>query len=101
MVSPTRMALARCGARLLLSPDRPVFVVPAEGGIRVDLVTGVQTCALVVAVGLTVTASVLVVVVLRLPSASFSVAETVSVKSLSLVGVMVRLDRVQDRKSVV
>src|SRR5579872_5496981 len=47
------------------------------------------------AVGLTVTASVAVPVVLRLPSASFSVALAVRVKFASLIVVTARLDKVQ------
>ena len=47
------------------------------------------------AVGLTVTDSVVVVVVLRLPLASFSVAATVSTKLLSLVGLIVSVARFQ------
>src|SRR6201998_2688229 len=82
-------------ARLLLSPDRPVTVVPRLSVIAVPSTPVSAPGDTVGAVGFTVIASVAVVVVLRLPSASCSVAATVSVKLVSLVGVMLRLDRVQ------
>ena len=74
---------------------RPVTVVPRLSAIAEPSTPVSATGATVGAVGLTVIASVALVVVLRLPSASFSVAAMLSVKLLSLAGVMVRLDRLQ------
>src|ERR1700694_3472018 len=81
------MALTMTDARLLLSPARLLTVAPR---LRAIAATGASDGAS----GLTVTCSVAVAVVLRLPSASLLVAATLSVKLASLVGVIERLARV-------
>src|SRR6202521_4919596 len=94
-VAPSGMALTTTGASELASPARPLTVVPILSAIDAPSSPLVATGATVGASGLTVTASVAVVVVLRLPSASLAVAATLSVKLTSLVGVMARLARFQ------
>src|ERR1700724_135053 len=89
------MAVTTKVASALASPDRPVTVVPRSSAIEAPSSPLLATGATVGASGLTVTASVAVVVVLRLPSASLAVAATPSVKLTSLVGVMARLARFQ------
>src|SRR5207253_1489979 len=94
-VAPTGIAPTTSEARLLLSPARPLTVAPRFSAIAAPSTPLSATGARVGASGLTVTVSVAVVVVLRLPSPSAVVAATLSVKLASLVGVIVRLDRVQ------
>src|SRR6202040_925804 len=89
------MALTTKVASALASPDRPLTVGPRLSAIEAPSSPLLATGATVGASGLTVTASVAVVVVLRLPSASLAVAATPSVKLTSLVGVMARLARFQ------
>src|SRR6202023_3950731 len=89
------MALTTMVARALASPARPVTVVPMLSAIDAPSIPLVATGATVGASGLTVTASVAVVVVLRLPSASRAVAATLRGKLASLAGVMARLARFQ------
>src|SRR3979490_991483 len=89
------MALTTTVASELASPARPLTVVPMLSAIEAPSSPLLATGATVGASGLTVTASLAVVVVLRLPSASLAVAATLSVKLTSLVGVMARLARFQ------
>src|SRR6202521_5737340 len=89
------MALTTTVASALTSPARPLTVVPRLSAIDEPSSPLAATGATVGASGLTVTASVAVVVVLRLPSASWVVATTLSVKLTSLVGVMAKLARFQ------
>src|SRR3982074_2593711 len=89
------MAVTTRGAGALASPGRPVTVVPMLSAIDAPSIPLVATGATVGASGLTVTASVAVVVVLSLPSASRVVAATLRVKLASAVGVMARLARFQ------
>src|SRR3979411_1292113 len=89
------MALTTTVARELASPARPLTVVPMLSAIDAPSLPRVATGATVGASGLTVTASVAVVVVLRLPSASRVVAATLRVKLASAAGVMAGLARFQ------
>src|SRR6202047_3102596 len=89
MALPTKVASA------VAPPDRPLPVVRRLSAIEAPSSPLLATGATVGASGLTVTASLAVVVVLRLPSASLTVAATLSVKLTSLVGVMARLARFQ------
>src|SRR3982074_3141636 len=89
------MALTPTGAGELASPARPLTVVPMLSAIDAPSIPLVATGATVGASGLTVTASVAVVVGLRLPSASRVVAGTLRVKLASAAGVMARLARFQ------
>src|ERR1700694_656048 len=89
------MALTMTDARLLLSPERLLTVAPRLRAMAAPSSPVAATGASDGASGLTVTASVAVAVVLRLPSASLVVAATLSVKFASLVGVIERLPRVQ------
>src|SRR3977135_1184269 len=85
------MALTTTVASELASPARPLTGVPVLGAIAGPASPLLATGATVGASGLTVTASLAVVVVLRLPSASLAVAATLSGKLTSLVGGMARL----------
>src|ERR1700681_2364392 len=89
------MALTSTVASELASPARPLTVAPRLSAIEPPSSPLAATGATVGASGLTVTPSVAVVVVLRLPSTSLAVAATLSVKLTSLVGVMARLARFQ------
>src|ERR1700681_2177364 len=89
------MALTTTVARALASPARPLTVVPRLSAIAEPSSPLAATGATVGASRLTVTASVAVVVVLRLPSASRVVTAALSVKLASLAGVTVRLARFQ------
>src|SRR5690348_4939238 len=102
-VAPTGMALTTSDASELLSPaspptvalivpnliDEPSTPISAEGD---QLTAGAS--------GLTVTASVVLTGAPRLPSASCSVAVTVSVKLVSVVGVIIKFARDQPRTSM-
>src|SRR5207253_1528298 len=92
---PTGIALTTSEDRLLLSPAAPLTVTPRLSAIAVPSTPISATGATLGAVGFTVTSSVPLVVVDRLPSASFAVAAIPSVKFASFAGVMVRLDRFQ------
>ena len=81
--------------RLLLSPVKPLTVTPRFSAIAEPSTPVSATGVTVAASGFTVTASVVVAVVLRLPSLSFSVAATVSVKFVSFAGLMVSVDKFQ------
>src|ERR1700716_4174526 len=94
-VGPGGMALTTTVARELASPARPLTVVPMSSAIDAHSIPLVATGATVGASGLTVTASVAVVVVLGLPSASRVVAATLRVKLASAAGGMGRLAGVQ------
>src|SRR6202165_1995625 len=89
------MALTTTVASELASPARPLTVVPRSSAIEAPSSPLAAAGATDGASGLTVTASVAVGVVLRLPSASRAVAATLSVKLTSLLGVMARLARFQ------
>src|SRR6202049_739805 len=89
------MALTTTVASALASPPRPLTVVPILSAIDAPSSPLAATGATVGASGLTVTASVAVVVVLRLPSASLGVAAALREKLMALVGVMARLARFQ------
>src|SRR6202521_4472166 len=89
------MALTTTVARAWASPARPVTVVPMLSAIDAPSIPLVATGATVGASGLTVTASVAVVVVLRLPSASRGGAAPLRVKLGAGVGVMGRAGRFQ------
>src|SRR6202140_5875236 len=89
------MALTTRVASALAAPDRPLPVVPRLSAIEPPSSPLAATGVTVGASGLTLTASVAVVVVLRLPSASLAVAGALSVKLTSLVGGMARLARFQ------
>src|SRR5207237_51166 len=82
-------------ARLLLRSEERRVGEEWFSAMAVPSTTVAATGEDVGGVGLTVTASVLVVVVLRLPLASFSVAATVSVKLLSFAGLTVSVYRFQ------
>src|ERR1700680_1454832 len=94
-VAPGGMALTTNVASALASPPRPLTVAPRVSAIEAPSSPLAATGATVGASGLTVTASLAVAVVLRLPSASRLVAATPSVKLTSLAGVMARLARFQ------
>src|SRR3979490_2553062 len=89
------MALTTTVARELAAPARPLTVVPMLSAIDAPSIPLVATGATVGASGLTVTASVAVVGVLRLPSASRVGAATLGGKWASAAGVMARLARFQ------
>src|SRR6202158_4360859 len=89
------MALTTRVASALASPDRPLTVVPRLSAIEAPLSPLVATGATGGASGLTVSASLAVVLVLRLLSASLLLAATLSVKLASLVGVMPTLARLK------
>src|SRR5207253_731427 len=92
---PTGIALTTSEDRLLLSPAAPLTVKIGRASCRESVYPISATGATHGAVGFTVTSSVPLVVVDRLPSASFAVAAIPSVKFASFAGVMVRLDRFQ------
>src|SRR6202049_4777011 len=89
------MALTTTVARALASPARPLTVAPRLSAMAAPSRPLAATGARPGASGLTVTASVAVVVVLRLPSASRVVAATLRVKLASAAGVTVRPARFQ------
>src|ERR1700752_4943077 len=93
--APTGRALTTRDASELASPARPLTVAPRLSAMAEPSTPVSATGARLGASGLTVTASVALVVVLRLPSASLVVAASESVKLASFVGVTVRLDSVQ------
>ena len=82
--------------RLLLSPVKPLTVTPRFSAIAEPSTPVSATGVTVAASGFTVTTSVVVVaVVLKLPSPSFSVAATVSVKLVALAALIVSADKFQ------
>src|ERR1700686_113185 len=89
------MALTTTVASALASPARPLTVVPILSAIDAPSSPLPATGATVGASGLRGTAPVGGGGGLRLPSASWVVAATLSVKLTSLVGVMARLARFQ------
>src|SRR5437016_8270293 len=74
--APTGIALTTSEDRLLLSPAAPLTVTPGLSAIAVPSTPISATGATLGAVGFTVTSSVPLVVVDRLPSASFAVARS-------------------------
>src|SRR4030088_1929984 len=89
------MALTTTGGGAVPSPARPLTVVPRLSAIAEPSSPLAATGATVGASGLTVTASVAVVVVLRLPSASRVVTAALRGKLASFAVVTVRLARFQ------
>src|SRR2546423_447053 len=88
------MALTINDANELLSPASPLTLAPRFSATAEPSTPVAATGARVGVSGLTVTASVMLAV-LVLPSASSVVAVAVRVKFASLVGVTLRLDKVQ------
>src|ERR1700752_1329283 len=93
--APTGIPLTTGDASELASPVRLLTVAPRLSAMAAPSTPVSATGARLGASGLTVTASVALVVVLRLPSGSLLVAASESVKLASFVGVTVRLDSVQ------